>query len=85
MQKTAASILTIIPAYIIAAIVPNAFVKVFSFAGAMFVITGILLPVYLLFKDGMKNLHYNELNKWSLIASFIAGLAIIAIEGFINN
>lgn len=83
-QKLVSSILTIIPAYVIAAIVPNAFVKVFSFAGAMFVITGILLPIYLLFKDNMKHLYYEELKKWPLILCVIAGSFIMAIEILIN-
>ena len=83
-QKLVSSILTIVPAYIIVAIVPNAFVKVFSFAGAMFVVTGILLPVYLLFKDGMKHLYYKELKKWPLVLCVIAGFCIMAIEIFIN-
>ena len=84
-SKFISSVLTVCPAYVIAAIVPNAFVKVFSFAGAMFVITGILLPVYLLFKDGMHNLHYKELKKWPLILCVFFGFCIIAVEIFINN
>ena len=84
-QKLCSSIITIIPAYIIAAIVPNAFVKVFSFAGAMFVVTGILLPVYLLLKSGIETFKFNELKKLPLLICVLLGLCIMAVEIFINN
>ncbi|WP_081497552.1 MULTISPECIES: aromatic amino acid transport family protein [spotted fever group] len=38
------------PAYIVAVVVPNAFITILGFAGMILVIIAILLPVYLLYK-----------------------------------
>lgn len=85
MRKLLAAVMTIFPAYAIAAKFPNAFIKILGFAGALFVVMGILLPVYLLFKNGMGKLHFGELKKWPLILCFLAGLVIMATEIFVNN
>lgn len=84
-RKFIASILTIAPAYVISAQYPDAFIKILGFAGILFVIIGIALPIYLLFKDGMQKLYFNELRRKPLIISFIAGVVVMAIEIFINN
>lgn len=85
LRKPIAAILTIIPAYIVSAMYPDAFIKILGFAGVLFVIIGISLPTYLLFKDGMQKLYFKELKQIPLIISFIAGLVIMAAEIFINN
>ncbi|BDU60741.1 hypothetical protein FLA4_11510 [Candidatus Rickettsia kotlanii] len=51
-----ASIVTILPAYIVAVVVPNAFIIILGFAGMILVIIAILLPVYLLYKAKINNL-----------------------------
>jgi tyrosine-specific transport protein len=48
--RLAAPIITILPAYLIAILIPNAFITVMGFAGMILVIIAILLPVYLLGK-----------------------------------
>ena len=85
MRKLTASIITVMTAYIIAAIIPNAFIKILGFTGAMVVVIGILLPVYLLFKNGIEKLHYSELKKFPLVLCVIAGIIVMGIEIFINN
>lgn len=85
MRKLSASIITVMSAYIIAAIIPNAFIKILGFTGAMVVVIGILLPVYLLFKNGIEKLHYSELKKFPLVLCVIAGIIVMGIEIFINN
>ncbi|AFC74992.1 tryptophan/tyrosine permease family protein [Rickettsia parkeri str. Tate's Hell] len=50
-----ASIVTILPVYIVA-VVPNAFIIILGFAGMILVIIAILLPVYLLYKVKINNL-----------------------------
>ena len=85
VRKSLASVLTIVPAYVIAALYPNAFIKILGFAGALFVVMGILLPVYLLLKNDMSKMYFNELKKWLLILCVFAGLCVMAAEIFINN
>ena len=76
-----AILITIIPAYIIAILVPNAFITVLGFAGMILVIIAILLPTYLLCKANIKEFNYSELKKKYLLnASIIAGITIILCE-----
>ncbi|WP_238375581.1 aromatic amino acid transport family protein [Rickettsia massiliae] len=55
MRNMTASI-TILPAYIVAVVVPNVFITILGFAGMILVIITILLPVYLLYKAKINNL-----------------------------
>lgn len=72
---------TILPAYMIAALVPNAFIKVLGFAGMILVIIAVLLPIYLLQKAKVNKLFYPELTHKSLRwISILAGLGIMACE-----
>jgi len=81
IRKILSSFITIFPAYIIAVLVPNAFIAVLGFAGMILVIIAILLPVYLLSKTKVRNYHYPELGIKSLIVlSVIAGIVIIGCE-----
>ncbi len=76
-----ASCITIIPAYVIALLVPNAFISVLGFAGMILVVIAILLPTYLLHNSQPKFLYYQELSKkYLLIGSVIAGLIIMMCE-----
>jgi tyrosine-specific transport protein len=85
VRKIVAALITVIPAYLIAIIVPNAFIKVFRFAGAILSIIAILLPAYLIYKAKLKDLYYRELdNKLLLALSILFGACVIAIEMFIG-
>jgi tyrosine-specific transport protein len=80
-RKIASALVVIAPSYLVAITVPNAFIRVFKFAGAILAIIAILLPIYLLRNAKFQNLHYNELrNKWLLILSIAFGVGVIAIE-----
>ena len=85
MCKFLAALSTIVPAYSIAVIVPNAFIKILGFAGAMVATIGILIPTYLIFKAGIQKSYYKELKKWPLLACVIGGFGIILVEFFVNN
>jgi tyrosine-specific transport protein len=76
-----ASILTILPAYLVVVFVPNAFISFLGFAGMVLAIIAILLPVYLFSTNQWKTLYYPELKAKSplWILSGI-GVAIILFE-----
>ncbi|ABE05011.1 Amino acid permeases [Rickettsia bellii RML369-C] len=72
---------TILPAYIVTILIPNAFITVLGFAGMILVIIAILLPAYLLYKAKIKNFYYPELKKKYLIfISVIIGIFIMGYE-----
>lgn len=74
-----APILTVLPAYLVAMIIPNAFISVLGFAGMILVIIAILLPVYLLRKA--KSPICKELKHQELISlTTIIGVVIILCE-----
>ncbi len=77
-----ATIATIFPAYIISTIVPNAFIKTLSFAGAILVVIAILLPTYLFLKAKIQRPYIRILNKFVLLICVIAGLMIMSLEIF---
>ena len=54
------AILTILPAYILAILIPNAFIAVLGFAGMILVVIAILLPIYLLNKANIIIFNYAE-------------------------
>jgi tyrosine-specific transport protein len=81
LRTCIASIITIAPAYVIALLVPNAFISVLGFAGMILAVIALLLPIYLLYKANITQFYYPELRKkYLLIGSAIAGLVIIACE-----
>lgn len=81
VKKILSALLTVIPAYLIACLVPNAFIKVLGFAGMILAVIAIILPSYLLFKSNFKNLHYKELgNKTFLLMCLLLGFLIIFSE-----
>jgi len=79
--KILSAIITILPAYGLAILIPNAFIAVLGFAGMILVVIAILLPIYLLYKAKIANFNYPELKvKWLLKLSSIAGIVIILCE-----
>ncbi|MEY4463064.1 MAG: hypothetical protein RLZZ81_35 [Pseudomonadota bacterium] len=81
IRNITAAIVTILPAYIVAVVVPNAFITILGFAGMILVIIAILLPVYLLYKAKISKFHYPELQKKYLItACVIVGILIMGYE-----
>lgn len=78
-----ASIATIFPAYLVALLIPNAFITVLGFAGMILAIIAIIMPVYLLHKTGMKTLHYKILgNKYLLAFLMFVGIFIVLSQFF---
>jgi len=83
IRNIAASILTILPAYVVVMYVPNAFIAVLGFAGMILAIIAILLPTYLFWQIKTQKLHYSELHRKSLIYLSIGiGIAVITCEIF---
>ncbi len=81
IRNMTSSIVTILPAYIVAVVVPNAFITILGFAGMILVIIAILLPVYLLYKAKIKNFYYPELQKqYLIIICVIVGMLIMGYE-----
>lgn len=77
--KLIAPIITILPPYLIAIFVPNAFISVMGFAGMILVVIAILLPVYLLGKT--KEKICKELKNSEITALVVVvGIVIIICE-----
>lgn len=77
--KLLAPIITILPPYLIAIFVPNAFISVMGFAGMILVVIAILLPVYLLGKTREKIC--KELKNSEITALVVVvGIVIIICE-----
>jgi tyrosine-specific transport protein len=75
------AIATIVPAFLVAILVPNAFITVLGFAGMILVLIAIVIPLYLLYKANITHWHYPELQQsWLLILSALAGLIIMGCE-----
>lgn len=84
MRTVSAALITILPAYLVAILVPNAFISVLGFAGMILVVIAILLPLYLFWKmrrTRTVTLFYPELGYTGLlILSGISGVIIIACK-----
>lgn len=76
-------LITILPAYLVALLVPNAFIKILGFAGMILVVIAIFLPFYLLWKSSQKQeLFFYPILK-SKTLQFIAllfGISIVLCE-----
>ncbi|RTK92864.1 MAG: amino acid permease [Rickettsiales bacterium] len=73
--------LTIVPAYLVAVLVPNAFIIVLGFAGMILAIIAIILPIYLLLTIKNIKLHYREIsNNYCIYISLMTGTAVILAE-----
>jgi len=84
MRNLFASIITVLPAYLIVTYVPNAFITILGFAGMILAVIAILLPVYLLRQVKIKKLYYPELKRKSLIRLSI-GVAVAVIISELFN
>jgi len=78
-----AAIITVLPPYLVAVWVTNAFIAVLGFAGMILAVIAVLLPVYLLRQARIKKFHYSELEtKWLTQSSTVAAVIIIFCEIF---
>lgn len=76
-----AATLSILPSYLVAVWVPNAFIIILGFAGMILAIIAVILPIYLLKKIRPKQWHYPVLkNNYWLYLSLTAGLLVIGAE-----
>lgn len=84
LRNLLASLITVIPAYLVVLYVPNAFIAVLGFAGMILAIIAVILPVYLFKQIGNQALYYPELKYRSLIYISTA-VAVIVIASEIFN
>lgn len=84
VRRFFASLGAILPAYIVAVVVPNAFTKILGFAGAILVVIAILLPAYLFKKSNITKLFLPELKKWLIFVCSIIGVFVMLSEFFAN-
>lgn len=83
LSSMTAALLTLLPPFLIAIFVPNAFITVLSFAGMILAFIAILLPIYLYTQLKQGPLFYPELKKkpllWlSVIMAFLVILSGVA-------
>lgn len=74
--------MTIAPAYVIAAIIPNAFIKILEFAGTILVLIAILLPIWIFLGAHIEKIYLKELKKYPLILCAIIGIGVILVDIF---
>lgn len=80
---TLASVITVLPAYLVVMYVPNAFITVLGFAGMILAVMAILLPIYLFWQIKAKTFNYSELNRKFLVRlSIVVAIAVIFCEIF---
>jgi len=84
MRRILASITTVLPAYVVARYVPNAFIAVLGFAGMILALIAILLPVYLFWQIKTEKIYYQELKK-KLPMRLSVGVAVTIIACEIFN
>jgi tyrosine-specific transport protein len=83
IRNILASVITILPAYLVVMRVPNAFIAVLGFAGMILAVIAILLPVYLFWQIKTDKLYYQELNRKYLIQlSMAVAIAVFVSEIF---
>jgi tyrosine-specific transport protein len=81
LMKILVSFSVVIIPYLLAILVPNAFIAILGFAGLILVSIAILQPIYLLYKARITKYHYPILKeKLFIISSVIAGITIIICE-----
>jgi tyrosine-specific transport protein len=80
MKRTISSLLAVLPAVLVAAIVPEAFIKTLSFAGMILAILAIFLPSFLLFKINQP-LKMKILNNRAIVLAIVGfGLMLVTCE-----
>ncbi len=79
IRSLTAALITILPAYTIALVIPNAFLTMLGFAGLILVFIAVFLPYYLLKQGHFKHLHYPELRNKSLLkgALLLGGIIVV--------
>ena len=83
VRSVLASMITVIPAYLVVIYVPNAFISVLGFAGMILAVIAVLLPVYLFKQIKTEKLFYPELKRnWLILISTGVAVAVIACEVF---
>lgn len=81
IRNICASLMTILPAYLVVIYVPNAFITVLGFAGMILAVIAVLLPTYLFWQLKREELYYAELNrKYLLRCSIATALGVIICE-----
>ena len=81
IRNILASIITILPAYLVVMYVPNAFITVLGFAGMILSVIAILLPIYLFWKIKTDRFNYSELNmKYLILLSLLIGVTVIGSQ-----
>ncbi|MDR0968766.1 MAG: hypothetical protein LBL99_04025 [Holosporaceae bacterium] len=83
VRKTTCSALAVAPSYVAAIAIPNAFIKIFGFAGAILSIIAIFMPIYLFYKANIKRLYYKELSKKWLTALILLFGILVALSEII--
>lgn len=83
IRNILASIITILPAYLVVVYVANAFITVLGFAGMILAVIAILLPVYLFWQIKGGQLYYSELNREYLLQfSVVVAMTVVVCEIF---
>ncbi|WP_079989452.1 amino acid permease [Candidatus Protochlamydia phocaeensis] len=81
LRRALAATITVLPAYLVAIYVPDAFITVLGFAGMILAVIAILLPLYLFRKIKSDKLFYQELKAKPLIGlSLFVGITVIIGE-----
>lgn len=85
-RELAITLLTILPPFIVAIIIPNAFIKALGFAGMIMSVQAIFLPVFLLLKSNskIKDYHYKFLRN-PIILMFVLLFGTLVIISEISN
>lgn len=78
LKNLIASLITMIPAYLVVMFVPNAFIAVLGFAGMILTVIAVLLPAYLLRQLHTDTFYYPELKR-----KFLIGLSVAFAMGVI--
>lgn len=80
-RKILAVVSCLLPPFILAILVPNAFINLLAFAGLILAIIAILLPSYLLLKAKLTIYNYSILkHKWLIGISIIIAMVVIFCE-----
>lgn len=82
-RRMTVSFVTLLPPFLIATLIPGAFIKALAFAGMILAVIAIFLPIYLLYQSDKtgESAHYPVLNSKILrVVVLVFGAIIIAAE-----
>jgi tyrosine-specific transport protein len=80
MGRLVSAVIAVVPPTLIAILVPNAFVKVLSFAGMILAVIAIFLPAFLLSKVKDHMVFHLLRSKWLIISCIVFGGVIVLCE-----